>query len=121
MSEHEVVKVIAAADDAINAENFDALMTVYADDATLVVEPGRVVTGRAAIRQAFMAIAEYFNHTLQGSQEEVQVVEGADTALVLAKTRVRATLKSGEAYDALRTGAWRCVVDNSYGTELLSK
>ena len=45
MSQHDLVNVIAAADAAINAENFDALMTFYADDATLVIEPGRYVTG----------------------------------------------------------------------------
>jgi hypothetical protein len=48
-----MMNVIAAGDAAINAENFDAIMTFYADDATLVVEPGRCVTGHAAIRAAF--------------------------------------------------------------------
>jgi ketosteroid isomerase-like protein len=130
MSEHELVRIIASADDAINAENFDALMTYYADDATLVIEPGRCVTGHVGLRQAFLRIAEHFNHTLRVSQEEVLVLEGADTALVLAKTRVRATLKAGKVHDVLRratyvfrregTGEWRCTVDNSYGTELLS-
>jgi uncharacterized protein (TIGR02246 family) len=130
MSQHELVNVIAAGDAAINAENFDAIMTFYADDATLVIAPGRWVTGHAAIRNAFIAIAEHFTHTLCVSQEKILVVEGAGTALVLAKTRVRATLKSGEPYDVLRRatyvfrreerGAWRCSIDNSYGTELLS-
>ena len=130
MSQHELVNVIAEGDAAINAENFDAVVTFYAEDATLVIEPGRCVTGRAALRKAFVAIAEHFNHTLHVSQEEVLVLEGAGTALVLAKTRVRATLKSGEPYDVLRHatyvfrredgGQWRCTVDNSYGTELLS-
>src|SRR5262249_32702802 len=95
MSQHALVNVIAAGDAAINAENFDAIVTFYADDATLVIEPGRCVTGHAAIRNAFIAIAEHFNHTLRVSQEEVLVLEGAGTALVLAKTRVCATLKNG--------------------------
>jgi ketosteroid isomerase-like protein len=130
MSQHELVNIIAAGDAAINAENFDAVVTFYADEATLVIEPGRCVTGHTAIRNAFVAIAEHFNHTLHVSQEEVLVLEGAGTALVLANTRVRATLKSGEPYDVLRRatyvfrregrGPWRCAVDNSYGTELLS-
>jgi uncharacterized protein (TIGR02246 family) len=129
LSQHELVNVIARADAAINAEDFDALMTFYSDDATLVIEPKRFVTGHTAIRRAFVAIAEYFTHTLHVSQEEALVLEGADTALVLAKTRVRATLKSGEPYDMLRRATyvfrregqdWRCTIDNSYGTELLS-
>src|SRR5262245_52570947 len=123
------MNVIAQADAAIIAEDFDALMTFYADEEVLVIEPGRFVTGHAALRSAFIAIAEHFTHTLHVSQEEVLVLEGADTALVLAKTRVRATLKSGEPYDALRLATyvfrregrgWRCTIDNSYGTELLS-
>jgi ketosteroid isomerase-like protein len=130
MSQRELVNIIADADAAINAENFDALMTFYADEATLVIEPGRCITGHAALRNAFITIAEHFTHTLRISQEEVLVLEGDGTALVLAKTRVRATLKSGEPYDVLRRatyvfrregrGPWRCVIDNSYGTELLS-
>jgi ketosteroid isomerase-like protein len=71
MSQHDLVNVIAAGDAAINAEDFDAIMTFYADDATLVIEPGRCVTGHAAIRNAFVAIAEHFTHTLRVSQEEV--------------------------------------------------
>src|SRR4030095_10877625 len=67
-------------DAAINAENFDAVVTFYADEATLVIEPGRCVTGHTAIRNAFVAIAEHFNHTLHVSQEEVLVLEGAGTA-----------------------------------------
>jgi ketosteroid isomerase-like protein len=60
----------------------------------------------------------------------VLIVEGAGTALVLAKTRIRAMLKSGEPYDVLRRatyvfrreeqGSRRCSIDNSYGTALLS-
>ena len=113
----------------LTQRNFDALMSFYADWATLVIEPGRSVSGHAALRKALAAIAEHFARIVNVSQEEVLVVEGGDTALVLAKTRVRATLKSGEPYNVLRratyvfrkneVGTWRCDVDN-YGTELLS-
>lgn len=130
MADHELVNIIASVDAAINAEDFDALMAFYAEDATLVIEPGRWVTGQTALREAFIAIAEHFTHSLRVSQEEMLVIEGAGTALVLAKTRVLGTLKSGEPYDTLRRatyvfrkeqyGEWRCTIDNSYGTELLS-
>src|SRR4030095_6627027 len=55
----ELVNLIAAGDAAINAENFDALMTFYADDATLVIEPARCVTGHVGLRTAFVALAEH--------------------------------------------------------------
>lgn len=128
-TEQEVKLLIAQADAAINAEDFEALMRFYADDATLVVMPGKLVTGHAALRKAFVAIADHFNHTLHVSQEALLVVEGAGTALVIARTRVTATMKSGDPYDAVRTatyvfkresaGGWVCAVDNSYGTDLL--
>jgi hypothetical protein len=84
MPDHELVNIIASADAAINAEDFDALMTFYAEDATLVIEPGRWVTGQTALREAFVAIAEHFTHSLRVSQEEMLVIEGAGTATRLA-------------------------------------
>jgi ketosteroid isomerase-like protein len=102
MPDHELVNIIASADAAINAEDFDALMTFYAEDATLVIEPGRWVTGQTALREAFVAIAKHFTHTLRVSQEQMLVIEGAGTALVLAKTRLRGTRKNGEPYNVLR-------------------
>ena len=41
-TEQEVKLLIAQADAAINAEDFEALMRFYADDATLVVMPGKL-------------------------------------------------------------------------------
>jgi uncharacterized protein (TIGR02246 family) len=127
---HELAHVIAGADRAINEEDFDALMDFYAEDATLVVMPGRNVTGKDAIRKAFVAIAEHFDHSLEVTQHELQVIEGGDTALVLARTRVAATMKTGERHDVERratyvfrrsaAGTWRCLIDNSYGTDLLA-
>jgi len=56
-------------------------------------------------------------------------MEGGNVALVLARTHVTATMKGGESYDVERratyvfrrepSGTWLCVVDNSYGTDLL--
>jgi uncharacterized protein (TIGR02246 family) len=129
VEDHELKLVIAEADAAINREDFDTLMSFYAEDATLVVMPGKQVTGRDALRKAFVAIAEHFNHTLHVSQGEMVVIEGADTALVLAKTHVQATMHTGDTYDVERratyvfkraaSGKWLCSVDNSYGTDLL--
>lgn len=82
MSDHELLNIIATAD------------------------AGRCVTGQAALREAFIAIVEHFSHTLRVSQEEMLVIAGAGTALVLAKTRVHATLKGGELYDVLRRATY---------------
>ena len=130
MNSHELMQVVQAADNAINQEDFDTLMDIYAEDATLVVRPGLNVTGKPQIRQAFTAIAEHFNHSLVVKQGDMQIVEGGDTALVLARTLLSATLESGEGFASERLatyvfrkdaeGSWRCAIDNSYGTELVA-
>lgn len=121
----------ASADDAINREDFDAVLDFYSDDATLVVMPGKSATGKEQIRKAFVAIAEHFNHSLEVTQGEMIVIEGGDTAMVIAKTIVRANKKTDSPFVADRKATyifrkypnkgWLCVVDNSYGTDLLAQ
>lgn len=130
MNEQILKELIASADRAINEEDFDKILEFYSDDATLVVMPGKNVTGKEQIKKAFIAIAEHFNHSLEVSQGEMIVVEGGDTALVIAKTIVRANKKTDSPFVADRKATyifrkypenrWLCVVDNSYGTDLLS-
>ena len=55
MSPHPLRTLIETCDAAISRRDFDALMTFYAEDAALVVEPGMVVRGIPAIRRAFTA------------------------------------------------------------------
>ena len=129
MSVHPVETLVHGADTAINQRQFEPLMAFYAENAALVIQPGMTVTGRDAIRRAFAAIDQYFNQSLQVTQLALQVIEGADTALVIAKTRVTATRANSTPYDQTRKstyvfarqpdGKWRCTVDNSYGTALL--
>lgn len=121
--------LIEAADRAITAEDFDAVMDFYADDAMLVVQPGLNVAGKPAIRRAFEAIAAHFNHSLKVGQGEVVVLEGADAALVLMESTLDWIDKDGVACSAVRRatfvfrqsgdGRWLCAIDNSYGTELI--
>jgi uncharacterized protein (TIGR02246 family) len=129
MSSHPLRSVIEAADRAIVAENFDALMDVYADDATLVIRPGLNATGKAEIRRAFVAIAEHFNHSLALDQGDMVVLEGADAALVIMESIIEAVGADGARQHIVRRGTavfrkdpagqWLCVIDNSYGTDLL--
>lgn len=123
-------QTIAAADRAITAQDYDALMEFYAEDATLVVKPGLNATGKASIRRAFVAIAEYFNHSMVVTQGKMQVIPGADTALVIMETLLQVTAKDGAKSEIARratyvfrqvSGQWLCVVDNSYGTTLLDE
>jgi len=126
MSEHEVLALIKQADQAITTEDFDALMHFYADDAVLVVQPGQLARGKDQIKTAFVGIAKYFQNALKVTQGSAQVIEGADTALVIMET----LLVIGDAEQPIKRRAtyvfkrdakhrWLCTVDNSYGTDLL--
>lgn len=128
MTDHALKHLIEAADRAISTEDFDTLMAFYAEDATLVVQPGLIATGKAQIRKAFDAIADHFNHRVTVTQGEMKIVEGGDTALVLMETMVTTGGQDGEEETMQRRATyvfrkvedrWLCVIDNSYGTALL--
>ena len=126
---HQLKSLIEAADRAITAEDFDAVMEFYAEDATLVVKPGLNVSGKPAIRRAFEAIAAHFNHSLKVGQGDMVVLEGADSALVLMESTLDAVGKDGAAVSTVRRatyvfrksedGRWLCAIDNSYGADLI--
>ena len=126
----ELKQIIEACDRAITSEDFDTLMTYYADDATLVVKPGMNATGKAQIRRAFVAIAEHFKNSMIVKQGATTVVEGGDTALVLMQTLLHTKDDTGSPQVIERratyvfrraAGSWLCVVDNSYGTDLIDE
>ncbi|MCB2192149.1 MAG: SgcJ/EcaC family oxidoreductase [Deltaproteobacteria bacterium] len=125
MPKHPVETLIAQADAAINQEDFATLMEIYAEDAVLVVQPGRNAVGKAQIQKAFEAIAQHFGHSLEVKEAGMEVLATDDTALVLAKTLVSAQdhptveRKATYVFKKDAAGDWRCVIDNSYGFDLL--
>ncbi|MCS0633182.1 DUF4440 domain-containing protein [Telluria mixta] len=128
MAPHPLERLIRAADAAITAEDFNALMDFYADDATLVVKPGLNVSGKENIRAAFVRIADYVQHSLVVGQGRMEVIEGGNTALVIMEStldyveagdKVSVTRRATYVFRRETDGHWVCTVDNSYGTALL--
>lgn len=128
MSSHPIRQIIEACDKAITEKDYDTLMTYYADDAALVVKPGMIVRGQQNIRKAFSAISDYFQGQLVVKQGDMQVVEGADNALVIMETLLRHSDGQGGFVETTRRATyvfratpdgWLCTIDNSYGTSLL--
>lgn len=123
---HPIERLINQADQAINAEDFDTLMDIYAPDALLVIKPGMNAVGKEHIKKAFEAIAAYFEHTLEVKQAGLSILETGDTALVLAKTLVSAkgvpTMERKATYVFTKDAdnLWKCSIDNSYGHDLIS-
>ena len=64
----EIAERIHAADLAIREERFDDLMQFYCEDAVLVIRPGKTAIGKAAIREAFVKIAAYFQNSIVPTQ-----------------------------------------------------
>lgn len=123
----EINKLISAADKAIKEERFDDLMDYYTDDAVLVVKPGMEAHGKAAIKDAFIKIATYFDNSVVPTQGNMLMIEAGDTVLVLSQTLLDADNKESSEYSMDRRatyvyrkvgGKWLCAVDNSYGTAL---
>ncbi|AYZ19387.1 MULTISPECIES: YybH family protein [Klebsiella] len=118
---------IEACDRAISQKDYATLMEYYAEDAALVVKPGMVVRGKENIRNAFIAIADYFQHRLVVTQGKMEIIEGGDNALVIMETRPDIPTEAGitqvtrrATYVFRQQGErWLCTVDNSYGTDLL--
>lgn len=125
MGHHPIELLISKADTAINQEDFDTLIDIYADDAVLVIQPGMNAVGKEQIRKAFEAIAAHFDHTLDIKQAGMEILETGDTALVLAKTLISAKghpLTERKATYVFRKDSnnnWVCAIDNSYGHDLL--
>ena len=99
-------------------------MNNYTDDAVLVIQPGINAVGKTQIRKAFERIAVYFQHGLVVEQAGMHILEAGSTALVLAKTVIKAPHQPPEERKATYVfnkvnGCWLCSVDNSYGHEIL--
>ena len=105
-----------------SAADLDSLITLYERDATLVPQPGVVVSGHAAIREAFgafLALKGEFN--LQAPT----VFEAGDIALLFARWTLKGTDPGGNAVelagqtsDVVRKqsdGSWLFVIDNPNG------
>jgi len=66
------------------------VVDIYAEDAVLVIKPGKNAVGKVQIRQAMEAIAAHFDRSLDVRQAGMRILETGDTALVLARTLVSA-------------------------------
>ncbi len=109
---------------AFNAGNIDGLIGLYETDASFVAEPGKVVTGTAAIREVlggFLAM----KGTLALNKQTV--VSAGDVVLLHGEWTLRGTDPEGKAFDMpMRSaevvrrqpdGTWRYIIDNPYSAD----
>jgi uncharacterized protein (TIGR02246 family) len=109
--------------ESLTAGNLEALVELYEPDATLVAQPGEVVTGVEAIREvlsALLAMEPTFNLEVR------KVLQTGELALSFADWTLSGTGPEGEAIemaaqtsDVLRRqadGTWCFVIDNPFGS-----
>lgn len=107
---------------ALNAGDLDALLALYEPTATFTVEPGKVVSGTAAIREAltgFLALKPSISlkPRILGNAGDVALVS---SAWVLEGTGpdgkpVALTGTSAEVVRRQADGTWKFVVDSPWG------
>ena len=127
MPAHTPLETIELIDEAFNRGDLEAVLSFYEDGATIVVEPGRVVSGKAELRQVY----EWIFANIKGSarQEKTHVMEAGDLALFTSKWTFDGTDLDGksvsrQSYASVvlrrqRDGRWLIVLDNSWGPAVL--
>ena len=121
------LEAVELLDEAFNRGDIEAVLEFYEEAAIMVVEPGRLATGKAEIRAAYEWI--FANMKGAGRQEKTHVIEAGDVALFTSKWSFSGTASDGSsvareshASVILRKnegGGWRIVVDNSWGPAVL--
>jgi uncharacterized protein (TIGR02246 family) len=111
---------------AFTTGDIEAIVALYEPQARLVVQPGQVAEGHAAIREALRACFA-LQPTL--TRQPPQVVTSGDIALSMDQWAITGTGPDGQpvalggtAVEVLRRqadGRWLYVVDNPWGTGLL--
>jgi uncharacterized protein (TIGR02246 family) len=109
---------------AFGAHDLEAALALFEPEAILIPQPGQVVTGTEAIREAlsgFLALKPKFE------SEFKKAFQVGEIALLFSDWTLSATDPDGNAIEmAGRTtdvarrqsdGSWRFVVDDPYGTE----
>jgi ketosteroid isomerase-like protein len=110
-----------------SAGDLDGLISLYEPGATLVPQPGVVVSGHAGIRGAlndFLALKGQFELQLRTA------FQSGDIALLLSTWSLKGSDASGavvelsgQTSDVVRQqadGTWLVVIDNPYGAESVS-
>ena len=109
---------------AFNSGNVDAIMALYEPEATLVPQPGQIVQGRDAIRQALLQFL-----ALKGTMEvkSIFTVRGSGVALTRGQWKLSGTgpdgkpiEMTGQSVEVVRqqpNGEWLLAVDHPFGAD----
>ena len=108
--------------EAISQGDIEAALALYEDTASLVAQPGQVVSGKTAVREGlggFLALKPAL------AVEVEETVQAGDIALLRSRWTLRGTGPDGQPLEMTGAGievvrrqadgTWRFVIDNPYG------
>lgn len=111
----------------MNQGDLETALSMYEPGASLVAQPGVVVTGTLALRKA---LAGFVALKPTMTSEAHQVVEAGDVALCCSRWSLRGTdpagnpvQMNGRSSDILRRqpdGNWLIALDNPWGTDIVA-
>ena len=106
----------------LNAGNLDGLVALYEPTAAFTVEPGKVVSGTAAIREA---VAGFLALKPNISLSPRVLANIGDIAMVSSKWKLKGTAPdgnpvdlAGESVEIVRRqadGTWKFIIDSPWG------
>jgi len=109
---------------AFNARDLDALLALYEEGAALTPQPGVVVTGHAAIREA---LGGFLGLNGPIAMTTKTIIPAGDLALLHAAwtldgtgpdgTPVALAARSSEVIRRQADGTWRYILDNPYSVD----
>lgn len=112
---------------AMSNSDLEMILSLYEPGASLVVQPGVVVTGTLSLREA---LAGFLALKPTMTNEAHQIVEAGDVALYCSRWNLRGTdpagnpvQMSGRSSDILRRqpdGNWLIALDNPWGTDIVT-
>ena len=111
---------------AVNQGNLDIAVACYEADATLIVQPGQIATGKKAIREVY---AGFIAMKVIITTDTHKIIQTGDIALFMSKWTATGTAPDGSAVkmggissDVLRRqvdGGWLIAIDNPFGAAIL--
>jgi ketosteroid isomerase-like protein len=120
------VEVINELDLAFNQGNLDRVLSFYEESATVVLAPGKVISGKSCLHEAFASILKLNG---KATQLKTNLIESGELALFTSKWKFEWVTNEGDlisresiATTVLRkneNGEWLIVIDNSFGPAVL--
>lgn len=120
------IDVVEKLDAAFNRKDINAVLEFYEDDATVIVEPGKSITGKATLKKFFEAV---FKFDGIAKQEKMKTIINGDIALFISKWSlttkapdellVRKEFYATSVFRKNNDGKWRLTIDNSFGPAIL--